>query len=226
MCYKVANTATKQQLESLLDAEFDDPQGRNWEPQNAVSGFAHPQLPACLAAEPHRLQLLRWGLVPHWTRDAVQAAELANQTLNARAETLFEKPAFRTAARHNRCVIPVTGFFEWQTVGRRKLPYTITPANDSLFLLGGVADTWADPTTGEVHHTFSIVTVPANPLMARIHNTKQRMPLILPRAHVLPWLNPEATPERLVHLLQPFDEANLQAQLLELPEAGAQQTLF
>ncbi|MGL5892104.1 MAG: SOS response-associated peptidase, partial [Bacteroidia bacterium] len=170
-----------------------------------------------------KLELMRWGLIPHWATGSGQAAELAKQTLNARAETMFEKPSFRDSAAVRRCVIPVTGFYEWQTRGRTKIPYFIAPSAGSFFLLGGLHSTWTSPETGEIINTFGIVTVAANPLMAEIHNTKQRMPLILPHGMINSWTNQQLTQAEVMKLARPYPEALMKA---ENQDKSAQQTLF
>ncbi|MCU0432497.1 MAG: SOS response-associated peptidase [Bacteroidia bacterium] len=221
MCYKVANKAPAAQLEAELEAEFE--LAAQWQPEQELSGFAHPLLPVLTGGHTRKLELMRWGLIPHWVSHTTQAAELAKQTLNARAETIFEKPSFRDVALTGRCVIPVTGFYEWQTSGRTKTPYFLQPAAGSFFLLGGLHSAWAHRETGEIHHTFSIVTVPANPLMAEIHNTKQRMPLILPPVNVAHWNNPALTQAQVRDLCQPFHETLMRAENLG---SGTQTSLF
>jgi putative SOS response-associated peptidase YedK len=221
MCYKVANQATAAQLSAELDAEFE--QAEAWQPEAELSGFAHPMLPVFTGTVTRKLELMRWGLIPHWVSHSTQAAELARQTLNARAETMFEKPSYRDAVLTQRCVIPVTGFYEWQSSGRIKTPYFLQPTGSRLFLLGGLHSTWAHRETGEMIRSFSIVTVPANPLMAEIHNTKQRMPLILPPEMTSVWTNPTLTPDAIIQLCVPYSEARMRAENLN---PGAQTSLF
>lgn len=223
MCYKVANKAKKSQLEEEFDTVLENAQDENWEPQNELSGFAHPRLPVLTQTQTRKLELMRWGLIPHWVSGREQAADLAKQTLNARAETMFEKPAFRDSATLRRCVIPVTGFYEWQTRGRTKIPYFITPSAGSFFLFGGLYSSWANHETGEISNTFSIVTVAANPLMAEIHNTKQRMPLILPPESVNLWMNQRLAQSEVMQLANSYPETLMKA---ENQDNSAQQFLF
>jgi putative SOS response-associated peptidase YedK len=223
VCYKVSNKAQKSQLEEEFDAVLEDTPDETWEPQNELSGFAHPRLPVFTQTQTRKLELMRWGLIPHWTGSLEQAAELAKQTLNARAETMFEKPAFRDSAAVRRCVIPVTGFYEWQTRGRTKIPYFITPSAGNFFLLGGLHSTWVSRQTGEIINSFSIVTVPANPLMAEIHNTKQRMPLILPLESIDRWTNQQLLQAEVMQLARPYPETLMKA---ENQDNSAQQFLF
>lgn len=212
MCYKVANKATAAQLSTELDAEFDE--AEKWQPEAELSGFAHPLLPVLTAQGKRRFELMRWGLIPHWVSHHTQAAELSQQTLNARAETLFEKPSFRDVALTQRCIIPVTGFYEWQTSGRTQTPFFLQPAAGRFFLLGGLHSVWPSRETGELIHTFSIVTVPANPLMAEIHNTKQRMPLILTPEMAGEWTKPALSQTEVRQLCIPYAEALMKAENL------------
>lgn len=157
-----------------------------------VSGFAHPRL-LCFSREdgPH-FDLVRWGLIPHWVKDHVQAATLGRQTLNARGETIFEKPAFRVAAQH-RCLVLVDGFFEFFHHGKRTYPFFMQARNMEPIALGGITSVWQDPDHGSATRTLSIVTTEADPLMARIHNNPKakgpRMPFIVPRELDMLWLS-------------------------------------
>lgn len=173
-----------------------------------VSGFAHPKLPIITNND---FVLKEWGLIPDWSNSLQQAIELQNMTLNAKAETVFEKPSFRKNILTNRCLLPVTGFFEWREFNNNKYPYFIQPSNADGFLLASVYDQWIDKTTGEIHDTFSILTTPANPLMEMIHNIKKRMPLILDNEIAYNWLNPSSTVEQIKSILKPYDETRMKA---------------
>lgn len=123
---------------------------------------------------------MRWGLVPSWVKEVSKADELSVFGLNARCETLMEKPMFRDAWKNKPCLVPASGFFEWKTVGKKKVPYYIYPAEDDLFLFAGLFSEWVNPETGEEVATYGIITTEANGMMSDIHNTKQRMPAIVP----------------------------------------------
>jgi putative SOS response-associated peptidase YedK len=138
------------------------------------------------------------------------SATKRTQLLNARSETLFELSSFKHAAAQTRCVLPVNGFVEWQTVENRKYPYFIQHNQLPFLSLAGIYDTWRNA-QGLMMYTFSIVTVEANPLMARIHNTKQRMPLILPENAIPTWLNQNTPISSLNQLMIPFPEVDMQA---------------
>ncbi len=168
-----------------------------------VSGFAHPQLPVLTQGNRKEFQLYYWGLIPAWCPDEAKAGELSNMALNAKAETIFEKPMFRESIIRRRCILPVNGFYEWREENKIKYPYFIYPKNGGLFTFGCISDTWADKHTGEILNTFSIITTRANPVMETIHNKKKRMPLLLDDAGWQPWLDNSASKEEIIKLMKP-----------------------
>src|SRR5665213_3568037 len=179
MCYYVKAKATKAELEKRFAAEFADSNEQITEYEN-VSGFAHPKLPVITCEQPGKIELIEWGLVPNWVKDERTAIDMRNVTLNARSETLFEKPSFRSILK-KRCLILVNGFYEWQTNNapakrskQQKTAFYIGLKSNNLFAMGGLYDEWVNTATGELCRGFSIITLAANPFMATIHNTKQR----------------------------------------------------
>ncbi len=138
------------------------------------------------AAGGRELVLARWGLIPGWAKDA----EIGNRMINARAETLTEKPAFRAAYRARRCVVPSSGFYEWQRRGgRTKQPYLVRRGDGRPMGYAGLWESWSDPESGEVVVSFTIVTCAPNELMAELHD---RMPVILAPEDYGRWLDPAA----------------------------------
>jgi len=136
----------------------------------------------------------RWGLVPSWARDAA----IGNRMINARAETLAEKPAYRNAFRRRRCVVLASGFYEWHDPGTGKVPHYIAPADGRPLALAGLWERW---TQGEAPlETCTIVTTAANRVVARLH---QRMPVIIPPDALRAWLEPGQPAEVLAALLRP-----------------------
>ena len=173
-----------------------------------LSGFVHPALPVI---KEEGVALYEWGLIPNWVKDTASANDIRSKTLNAKGETIFEKPSFSRNVLSHRCLLPVSGFYEWRDVNGTKYPYYIQPEGAPGFLLGSVYDSWTDRSTGEIRSTFSIVTTAANPLMEMIHNLKKRMPLILTQAEAQAWLDPSATPTHLQQLIKPADERLMKA---------------
>jgi putative SOS response-associated peptidase YedK len=140
------------------------------------------------------IALLRWGLVPYWARDL----KVGTKMINARAESVAGKPAFRSAFQKRRCIVPATGFFEWQGEPGRKQPYAITLPHEKLIAFAGLWERWK-PAEGEPVETFTIVTTEANRQVAQIHD---RMPVILPMEAVETWLTAPA--EEALALLKPY----------------------
>ncbi len=145
----------------------------------------------------------QWGLIPSWSKDPTMGAKL----INARAETAAEKPAFRAAFKRRRCLIPATGFYEWQATEGRKQPMHISAAGGGLLSLAGLWEIWHAPDGGELE-TCTILTTTPNSLMEPIHN---RMPVVLDPADYGMWLDPATAPDQLNHLLRPFDPDRLAA---------------
>ena len=125
--------------------------------------------------------MLRWGLIPYWAKDP----SIGNRLINARAETLAEKPVFRDAYRKRRCIILADGFYEWQKDAAGKTPYFISLASGEPFAFAGLWERWTDRETGELLQTTTIVTTAANDLIARLHD---RMPVILRPDTATAWL--------------------------------------
>jgi len=158
-------------------------------------------LPVITNTEPEKLSFFKWGLVPFWAKDL----KIGNKLINARAETLQEKPSFKAAFTRRRCLIPANGFFEWKK-GTQKMPYRIFVKNEDLFAMAGIWETWKDE-ENNLLHTFSIITTEPNELMKPIHN---RMPVILSIDNEKVWLH-EENPQVLLTLLQPFDTKKMEA---------------
>lgn len=137
-------------------------------------------------------RLITWGLIPSWSTDG-------KGFINARAETLEQRPSFSESFRLRRCLIPADGFFEWKRSGREKRPFYIQSRNDSLLMFAGLWDAWSNH--GKLIVTCAIITTPANELVAELHN---RMPAILrPESHEA-WLNPATDRVDLLGMLTPF----------------------
>lgn len=183
---------------------------------HCVSGFAHPEMLVFTDDRPLSPQLFRWGLIPSWVKDVHQASLIQNQTLNARGETIFEKPSFKLSAHSKRCLIYVDAFYEYHHYKGKTYPFHISMKDGSPICLAGLWDAWADPESGEWIPTVSMVTTKANVIMAKIHNNPKheepRMPLILSSQDQDEWLIPcnnAQDKERLLNLIKPFPDALL-----------------
>lgn len=175
-----------------------------------INGFAHPALPVI---KEDGIELHNWGLVPNNgnVKNTEEADEYRKHTLNAKGETIFDKPSYRDNIISHRCLLPVSGFYEWREYENKKYPYYIQPEKENGFLLGAVYDIWLNPEIGEIRKTFSIVTTPANTLMEMIHNVKKRMPLILTNEEAQDWLKPDLTHDEIIALIKPYDEKRMKA---------------
>jgi len=203
MCFNITFSQMKDYIESRFGSSLEGVDVV--QPIYHASGFRLPDHLCILDSEPDRIQYVKWGLVPYWVKDEKQAGKIRFQTLNARSETVFEKPSFREPIKRSRCMVLVDGFFEFREFNSRKYPYLIRLKSEKSFALAGLWDEWGGM------KTFSIVTTEANPLMAEIHNTKKRMPVILPRKVEREWIDPSTGSDRLNELMAPYDEKDMVA---------------
>ncbi|WP_149847048.1 SOS response-associated peptidase [Paenibacillus sp. 37] len=152
----------------------------------------------------NRLGALRWGLVPTWAKDD----KIGNKMINARAETLAEKPSFKRLISSKRCIIPTNGFYEWKKEKSTKRPMRILMKDDSIFSLAGLYDTWTDP-DGNRLSTCTIITTEPNSLMEVIHN---RMPVILRPEDEAEWLGRDNDDvQSLIGFLKPYQASEMRA---------------
>ncbi|WP_299818100.1 SOS response-associated peptidase [uncultured Pontibacter sp.] len=154
-------------------------------------------LPVVTGDEPEKAQLFSWGLLPHWAKDN----NYRNKAVNARAETLLDKPSFRELINRRRCLVPADGFYEWRKTAGGKIPYRFLLKSEELFTFAGLWDEWTDTETGEAQQTFTIITTEANELVKPTHN---RMPVILTPEKEEAWLDVTKSNNLLQELLQPF----------------------
>jgi putative SOS response-associated peptidase YedK len=148
--------------------------------------------------------LLRWGLIPNWSKDEAIGAKLNN----ARGETVADKPSFRLAYRKRRCIVPAMGYYEWQEVaGERKQPWFIHLKSDEPMAMGGLWESWTNP-DGEIVRTFCVVTVGPNEVMAPIHD---RMPVILRPEDWSAWLSPDSDVGGIAPMVSPAPSETMEA---------------
>jgi putative SOS response-associated peptidase YedK len=152
---------------------------------------------------PDTLHFMRWGLIPSWAKER----SIGSKMINARAETVAEKPSFRSAFKSRRCLVPATGFFEWKREGKSKIPYLIRMKEQNGFCFAGLWDCWNSPEGGEIE-SFTIITTTPNTLMSGIH---VRMPVILQRESERQWLGTESGIHDLMPLLKPFPSELMEA---------------
>ena len=154
--------------------------------------------------EGRKAALMRWGLVPFWAKDTKIGARM----INARAETVAEKPAFRNALKKRRCLVLADGYYEWQKTPVGKRPFRIILKSGEPFAMAGLWETWKDP-QGNVVPSCTIITTAANDFLESIHN---RMPVILPREREGLWLEPGVEdPSTLTGILTPYSDDGMDA---------------
>src|SRR5258707_9380083 len=153
------------------------------------------KLPVLLTEGERQIQLLRGGLIPHWSKDTSTAYKM----INARSETLDEKPAYRDTFKKRRCLVLADGFYEWQKTGKGKTPIRFTLKSGEPFAVAGLWENWKDP-EGNWLRTFPIITGKPNALVAPVHD---RMPMILLPENENTWLDNEAGPTIWGNILQP-----------------------
>jgi putative SOS response-associated peptidase YedK len=208
MCYHKSLDVKKDKLEVRYGAKFVNED--LYKEYYHASGFSNLLWPAITNENPNTFTYLSWGLIPFWVKDNATAKKLATQCLNAIGEEVFEKPSFRDSIVKRRCLIPVTGFYEWRHIGKEKYPYYISLKSSEVFSFAGVWSIWTDKETGEEKRTYSVLTTAANPLMEKIHNSKMRMPLILSKEDEKLWLE-ELKKDDVKQLIKPYPADDMQA---------------
>jgi putative SOS response-associated peptidase YedK len=164
---------------------------------NPVYNAAPSQrLPVVTNTDTAQISFFRWGLIPYWAKDA----SIGYKMINAKAETIAEKPAYRASFRRKRCLVPADGFYEWQKLPSGKQPFRISMSDNSLFAFAGLWDEWKTP-EGQSLCSFTIITTEPNELMLPIHN---RMPVILSQAGEKIWMDDRSGVNELLSLLAPY----------------------
>ena len=157
--------------------------------------------PVVVRDETNRLELMRWGLTPFWSKDQ------RSRMINAKVEGILTKASFRRPIRYHRCLVPATGFYEWKKEPSGKVPYYIRRKDGNLFAFAGIYDKWKDPPDNEFK-TFAILTTAPNELLAQVHN---RMPVILQPQQEIEWLTTEPSKvDELLKSLQPMPADQLE----------------
>lgn len=198
MCGRYTLTLPLLKIAELLD--LDAPEFL-LEPRYNIAPTQY--LPVITNEDPRTFAMHRWGLVPFWAKDP----SIGNKMINARGETIASKPSFRKAVRERRCLIPVTGFYEWKKTPTGKVPHHITHKDEPVMTFGGLWEIWEDA-EGKEMRTFTIITTEPNELMAEIHN---RMPVIIPRELREAWLDMARPLEEVLMMVKPLEDGYLEA---------------
>jgi len=197
MCGRFSFSALAKVIEDRFDVKVD----HQYKPR--YNSAPSQNLAVISDQDPENLSYYRWGLIPFWAKDP----KIGNRMINAKAETITEKPAFKNAFKRKRCLVLSDGFFEWKKItGKDKIPYRILMKDESLFSLAGIWDSWKND-QGELIHSFSILTIGPNELLKNIHN---RMPVILEKEDEKAWLG-DTHPDILQSMLKPFSAGKMTA---------------
>jgi putative SOS response-associated peptidase YedK len=185
MCFFYKLSKTAQELENRFNAKFENE--KEYIPLKNYNAFEYPKSPIITNTETDKIRMFYWGLIPFWAKDI----SIRKNTLNARIETINEKPSFRSAIK-NRCIVLTDGFYEWQWLdekGKNKQKYLISLSDERVFAFAGLWNEWVDKSSGEILKTYTILTQDANELMSKIHNSKKRMPVILSQEEEQRWMS-------------------------------------
>lgn len=185
MCFHSKQTKLALEVENRFNAKIDIPS--EFKTQYNINGFEFPKTPVIIDKQPNVITHMNWGLIPSWAKDE----DIRKYTLNAKIETLEEKPSFRNSI-NKRCLVIADGFYEWQWLdakGKSKIKYEIGLSEEELFAFAGIYSEWINQHTGEIVNTYALLTTEANSFMADIHNSKKRMPVILKKEDEQSWLN-------------------------------------
>lgn len=196
MCGRFSNDAKPKQIEKEFNVKVS--QKSLFKPRYNIAPAQN--IPVILESGGERIvEALRWGLIPGWAKDE----SIGNKLINARAETLSEKPSFKNAFRSHRCIIPASGFYEWQKAAKgAKQPFYFYLKEKDVFGFAGLFEEWLDRETGEQIETFTIITTEANEILKLVHD---RMPVILKPNNYDQWLDAkEKDTDKLQKLLKPY----------------------
>lgn len=164
-------------------------------------------MPVITKNSPTQVQLMKWGLIPHWAKDP----KIGYKMINARADTLLRKPSFRKPFLTQRCLIPATGFYEWKHEGKDKIPYYFKVKSEDVFAFAGLYETWKDA-EGYPIKTFTIITTEPNEIVAKVHN---RMPAIMKKDFEEMWLDKELQDaKKLMELIIPYNPQDMEMKVV------------
>jgi putative SOS response-associated peptidase YedK len=185
MCYRYKQGSPKNLISKRFNIDLFDLGIVTTEEMN---GFAHPNAPIIIDREPNRLKMERWGLLPSFVKDP---GTFKTNTLNAKIETL-EETVYKNSV-DNRCLVIASEFYEWKHVGKEKIKHRIWTADGDPFAFAGIYQPFYDSEEDKTIYTFTILTTEANELMADIHNSAKRMPVVLQKEEENLWLAGEPT---------------------------------
>jgi len=203
MCGRSSLTKVEKEIEARFKATFYSEELERYNPLpnfNVAPTHMHPVI---ISDDRTHIHLYRWGLIPFWAKDV----NIGSKLINARAETLMDKTAFRKSLASKRCIVPLDGFYEWKTIGKQKTPYRIIAKDQDIFSVAGLWDSWQN-TNGDIIHSFTIITIAPNTLMKEIHD---RMPAMLLKENENVWLDNDLKGTDALQLLLPYPSDQMEA---------------
>jgi putative SOS response-associated peptidase YedK len=205
MCGRGSLTRVEKELEQRFGSEFYSEDLERYNPLPSFNIAPTHRLPVILQEDPLHFQPAQWGLIPSWAKDA----SIGSKMINARIESLKEKPSFKSGLLHRRCLVPMDGFYEWKKgKAHSKIPYRIGVKNFEVFALAGIYDRWKNE-KGETLLSFTVITIPSNQFVSAFHD---RMPVILLREEERQWIDAgETTADALLHHLKPYPDDGMEA---------------
>ncbi len=179
------------------------------------NGFDYLPTPIITVGAPEEFKLFTWGLIPFFMSDREKAMQLRTSTLNCVSEEMYNTPSYREAAKNaQRCLIPVSGFYEWRWLdekGTVKIPYYVTFRDQKVRSMAGLYSRWKDKTTDHYHYTYTVLTTRANTILEYVHNNKMRMPVFIGKENEKDWLNKDLSKDDVLNLCQPSKDPDMRA---------------
>lgn len=200
MCYHISLDFDKKKLEGRFKKKLAN--NEEFMGRNQVNGFSKPIIPIILSASSNCIDFGEWGFGANDGVTKMDNGKTMNSILNARGETIFTNKLFKNFC-NNRCLIPVSGFYEWKLEGNRKIPYLVTLKDQKIFCLGGIFKEVEE--NGESFKRVAIITIEANEIMRQIHNTKMRMPLVFDDKNENKWIDEDLSKDNVSNLMQAID---------------------
>ena len=204
MCGRSSLTKTEKELEKRFNSTFYSDDLERYNPIPNYNVTPTTRMPVITNLQPDKFQLFRWGLVPFWTKDIKKIGA----TINAKIETLEEKPMFKNLVKGQRCIVPMDGFYEWKKLDAKETqPYYISLKDQNVFSVAGLWDSWKSP-EGELLFSYTIITMAANEFMSNLHD---RMPALLTPNMEKLWLEDNVSTTQLLDILHPYDSDQMKA---------------
>lgn len=192
MCFNATLTTPLETAQRIYSLQVERDLNYNRYNENLI-GFTHPFIPVIY--EKRKLDFAKWGLIPGWVKECKKAEDIQKYTLNARVETLEEKPSFKYSLNKGRVIVMFDGFYEWKHVGKEKIPYYIS--SDKPLIIAGLSSNWMGC------DTFTLITTKALGVMKKIHNSKERMPFFIKEKDMDLWLDSSIAYSNVINRIEP-----------------------